>query len=102
MIPALQVHLLQSISEDPFAKCLARNHLNICMIMLKELRQTYWAADFIHSLFSKARKQIDALKTPQQDLVPSRDQGSSEQETPMTPPSVNILHFPLLSYMDES
>lgn len=61
VIPALQIHLFESVSGDPTARYLGRHNLNICMFMMGELRQTYWAAGFIYSLFHKAVLKLDSL-----------------------------------------
>ena len=86
MIPTLQIHLLNSVSGDGVAKCLARNQLDNCMIMLRELRPTYWAADFVYLLFSKARRQLDLM--PQQDGTVERGSSSRLPEVarPFVPP----------------
>ncbi|KAF7556348.1 hypothetical protein G7046_g6331 [Stylonectria norvegica] len=77
MIPALQIHLFESVSSDLVAKRLGRHHLDILMIMLSELRTTYWAADFIYSLFDRARKKLDSGKT----RGSKRPLGSARTET---------------------
>ena len=80
IIPALQIHLFESVSGDSLSRDLGRHYLNICMTLLGELRQTYWTADFIYSLFHKARRELDSFKVPE-----NRTWGTTAHKTATSP-----------------
>jgi hypothetical protein len=56
----MQIHLLEATSSNLLARRLAQNQLELCMIVMTELRETYWAADFLSRLFSNVRTKLDA------------------------------------------
>jgi hypothetical protein len=70
MIPALQINLFESVSSDSLTRSIGRHQLDICMLVIEQLKRTYWAADFIYSLFTKARKKLDLVGTRESGSLP--------------------------------
>ncbi|KAL3483419.1 hypothetical protein BJX62DRAFT_220306 [Aspergillus germanicus] len=58
MVPAMQIHLIDCKSSNPFTRKFAASKLELCMLVLSELRHTYWGADFTFKLFEKARAKL--------------------------------------------
>lgn len=98
MIPPLQIHLLEFVSNDPVAKRLGRHRLDILMIFLRQLQSTYWAADFIYNLFHRAIDVLDSRKSQPSASTGAAPRQSTQMgsasslidprlQTPMTPPS---------------
>lgn len=55
----MQVHLLSSTSEKPLLRQMGRNHLQLCTIVVEELRRTYFGAELLYQMFSKAVNHIE-------------------------------------------
>jgi hypothetical protein len=63
----MQIHLFECKSTVPLRRGLASNKLNLCMLVLSQLRDTYWSASVIYRLFERAQKMLDksqSQKTP--------------------------------------
>lgn len=56
MIPSMQIHLFDYKSSDPLVSGLAANRLQLCMLVLSKLRETYWSAGVMHRLFERAQR----------------------------------------------
>ena len=51
----MQIHLFDSKSTIALRRGLASNKLNLCMLVLSKLRETYWSASVIYRLFERAQ-----------------------------------------------
>ncbi|KAF2019969.1 hypothetical protein BU24DRAFT_130901 [Aaosphaeria arxii CBS 175.79] len=58
LVPALQVHLLDYSSHKNMIHRMGSKHLEICMIVVEELKETFFGAEILYRMFSKAQKQI--------------------------------------------
>lgn len=59
MMPAMQIHLYEFARSHNLARQHASHNLNLHMMVLSHLKETFWAAEIVHNLFN------DALKTLQ-------------------------------------
>lgn len=57
-MPAMHTHLMNCKSADPLSRRLGLNKLNMCMMVLQELQETYTVASIYRGVFSKAIKQL--------------------------------------------
>jgi hypothetical protein len=55
MIPAMQIHLYDCKSANSLIRGLAENKLQLHMLVLSNLRGTYWSADVMYRLFERAQ-----------------------------------------------
>lgn len=60
LIPAMQLHLLDCRSNRQLVRNLAWSKLGECMMVVSELRGTYWGADFTFKLFEAAQAILKA------------------------------------------
>jgi hypothetical protein len=75
MIPAMQRHLIDCKSSNPFTRKFAASKLELCMLVLSELRHTYWGADFTFKLFQKAQAKLQTSDISASELpVPGGDE----------------------------
>ncbi|KAH7357360.1 putative Zn(II)2Cys6 transcription factor [Pyrenochaeta sp. MPI-SDFR-AT-0127] len=58
LVPALQIHLLDYTSSKPMIQRMGLQHLELCMIVIEELRKTLFGAEILYRMFTKAQKQI--------------------------------------------
>jgi len=63
LIPAMQIHLFDCKSSVPIRRGLGKNKLNLCMLVLAQLRNTYWSASVIYRLFERAQAMLDKAKS---------------------------------------
>ncbi|KAJ5536514.1 hypothetical protein N7513_009700 [Penicillium frequentans] len=80
LIPAMQIHLFDCKSSSLLQANLAKNRLNLCLLFLESLRDTYWSAGVMYRLFDRA----------QAILTNHNNNGAQGFNTPkrITPPSV--------------
>ena len=52
----MQIHLFDCKSSDPLICGLGNNKLHLCMLVLSNLRETYWSAGVMYRLFEKAQE----------------------------------------------
>lgn len=85
MIPAMQIHLYDCKSPNALTRGLAENKLQLHMLVLSNLRGTYWSADVIYRLFDRAQNilkksnsQIE--KQPIKNADNSRDYTNLQQQ----------------------
>jgi hypothetical protein len=81
LIPALQVYLLDSASPKPLIQRIGRNRLELCMIVIEELRHTYFGAEIMSRMFPKAEKAILTREVAARN-VSRTDDGSSSGNRP--------------------
>lgn len=55
LIPAMQIHLFDCKSSSLLQANLAKNRLNLCLLFLESLRDTYWSAGVMYRLFDRAQ-----------------------------------------------
>ncbi|KAI5460766.1 fungal-specific transcription factor domain-containing protein [Mariannaea sp. PMI_226] len=92
LIPAMQIHLLDCKSSNALVRQFASQKLQICMLALSELRDTYWGADFVFEIFQRAQsKLLNKFVNPlQQGRLPevtsvqtSREPGTMQEMPPL-------------------
>lgn len=54
----MQIHLFDCKSSNSLTRGFGQNKLQLCMLVLQELRETYWGADFMYRLFEHARLKL--------------------------------------------
>ncbi|KAM5357369.1 hypothetical protein ACJZ2D_016332 [Fusarium nematophilum] len=59
IVPALQTHLLHASSPEKIARRLGSHYLALCMIAVEELRKTYFGAEILFKLFTRAQEKLD-------------------------------------------
>jgi len=72
LIPAMQIHLFDCKSTVPLRRGLGKNKLNLCMLVLSQLRDTYWSASVIYRLFERAQIMLEKFN--------SKSRGSTQPE----------------------
>ena len=55
----MQIHLFDCKSTVPLRRGLGSNKLNLCMLVLSQLRDTYWSASVTYRLFERAQAVLD-------------------------------------------
>jgi hypothetical protein len=70
IIPAMQIHLLDCKSSVSLTRRLGNHKLQLCMIVLSELQDTYWGAIFTLKMFRHAQSKLCARF--EKDSRPSR------------------------------
>ncbi|KAH8125663.1 fungal-specific transcription factor domain-containing protein [Trichoderma asperelloides] len=80
MVPAMQVHLLNSTSAKPLVQRMGHHNLEFCLIVAEELRRTYFGAEILYRMFSYARKQILDRRTGGDIRTGKRDSRTSNAE----------------------
>lgn len=90
LIPAMQIHLLDCKSTNSLISSLGSNKLQLCMIVLENLRQTYWSANVMYRLFQGAHSVLkqSAPATRRSSVGPTRpagrnSEGEGEDDTEM-------------------
>ncbi|KAK4934793.1 hypothetical protein LTR10_024033 [Elasticomyces elasticus] len=84
LIPAMQIHLFDLKSANPLVRGLASTRLRLCMLVLLELRDTYWSAGVMYRLFERAQQILETSSAVVTDGAekPSRQSTSSESLLP--------------------
>jgi hypothetical protein len=59
----MQLHLFDCKSSTPLRRGLGSNKLSLCMLVLSQLRDTYWSASVIYRLFERAQIMLDKSKS---------------------------------------
>jgi hypothetical protein len=59
----MQIHLFDCKSSVPLRRGLGKNKLNLYMLVLSQLRNTYWSASVIYRLFERATVMLDKAKS---------------------------------------
>ena len=58
LVPALQIHLLDTKSEKQLVQQMGRHNLEFCMMVIEELKTVYFGAEILSRMFTKAKSQI--------------------------------------------
>lgn len=75
----MQIHLFDCKSNRQLVRNLAWSKLGECMMVVSELRNTYWGADFTYKLFEAAETILKSLED--QSTSSRAGQGYSNQES---------------------
>ncbi|KAJ5280280.1 hypothetical protein N7478_005652 [Penicillium angulare] len=63
LIPAMQIHLFDCKSGNSLHANLGKNRLNLCLLFLDNLRDTYWSAGVMYRLFDRAQSILTSRKS---------------------------------------
>lgn len=119
MIPAMQIHLFDCKSANTLIRGLAENKLQLHMLVLSNLRGTYWSADVMYRLFERAQMILkrgssqtqksdkNPLDQPGRVAVPTSESTNDERfihaqhQLPLQPPpdGVSMLMMPEATMM---
>ncbi|PNP55992.1 hypothetical protein THARTR1_03929 [Trichoderma harzianum] len=84
MIPAMQIHLYDCKSTNALTRGLAENKLQLHMLVLSNLRGTYWSADVIYRLFDRAQN-ILKKSNLQSEKPPVKNADNRQDSTHLQP-----------------
>lgn len=89
LVPAMQIHLLNSTSAKPLIASLGQHNFDICMQVADEVRKTYFGAALVRRLFLQAQAQIKRRKTRQEptEVVRQMEGPTLGTRSPRTPRS---------------
>ncbi|KAF4414861.1 fungal specific transcription factor [Fusarium acutatum] len=59
LVPTLQIHLLHSVSPRKLVHRLGCHRLDLCMMVVQEIKVTYFGAEILYRLFTRAREVIN-------------------------------------------
>ena len=93
LIPAMQIHLLDCKMPSALARRLGNLKLQLCMMTLSELRDTYWGADFTYRMFERAQAKLSEVVTPGAKTTPASGLHHQAYEAtflPLTPESTAL------------
>lgn len=90
LIPAMQIHLIQLSSHTPLFRRLGSHKFELCMIVLSELRNTYWGADTMYKLFEHALARVQKQNHPAGDTSNASTTEANAAPLPPTPDSVAL------------
>lgn len=77
----MQVHLFDYKSSDPLISGLAKNRLQLCMLVLSKLRETYWSAGVMYRLFERAQQILQDSKSSNSGTISSSLHHLSHEST---------------------
>jgi hypothetical protein len=80
----MQIHLFECKSTVPLRRGLGKNKLNLCMLVLTQLRSTYWSASVIYRLFERAQIMLDKVKTGTEPGAGTENWSISQATEPQT------------------
>ncbi|OAL32686.1 hypothetical protein AYO20_07844 [Fonsecaea nubica] len=84
IITAMQIHLYECRSSRPLIHNLAWSKLEVCMMVVSELRETYWGANFAFKLFEAAKAMLQKRSHHQHHSGGSGVPGGSSPTTTTT------------------
>lgn len=76
LVPTLQVHLLRSVSQRKLVHRLGCHQLDLCMMVVREIKVTYFGAEILHRLFTRARDVINSRDRVLESPTPARTEES--------------------------
>ncbi|KAJ5187966.1 Transcription factor [Penicillium cf. griseofulvum] len=89
LVPALQIHLLDTTSKKQLVQRMGRHNLEFCMMVIEELKSVYFGAEILSRMFTKAESQIYnqtlALATVPMGHAPHTSLGSTIGSTTEVP-----------------
>ena len=95
IIPTMQIHLADCHSSSPTRRILGKHKLDLCMLVLSLVRDTYWSAGVMHDLFARAIETVpsaDLQTITAQPVAPNR----SDMAVQPVPIDQDILSDPLM------
>lgn len=87
----MQIHLIQLSSPTPLSRRLSSHKFELCMIVLSELRNTYWGADAMYKLFEHALARVQKQNPP---AVDSSNAATTEANATLLPPTPDSVALP--------
>lgn len=72
LVPTLQSHLLHSVSQRMLIHRLGCHQLDLCMMVVREIKVTYFGAEILHRLFTRARYVINSRDRVLESPTPVR------------------------------
>ncbi|PSN73367.1 hypothetical protein BS50DRAFT_672268 [Corynespora cassiicola Philippines] len=89
LVPTLQIHLLDYASPKPSIQRMGHQNLELCMIVVEELKKTLFGGEILYRMFTRAQKQIRDRKLP---VAPSSAAASgNELSSSTTSTTMDIL-----------
>ncbi|KAL3489566.1 fungal-specific transcription factor domain-containing protein [Aspergillus germanicus] len=86
LVPALQIHLIDTTSKKPLVQRMGCHNLDFCMLVIEELRPVYFGAELLARMFTKAKSRIKnksfAPATALNDHVPQSNRDSMIHSIP--------------------
>lgn len=80
----MQIHLSEYASPNPLARRLGRHKLEFLMIVLSELRGTYWGANFWYALFDRALAKLSDHQRKAHITASSEDNNVNSDTAPFS------------------
>ncbi|SCO26725.1 probable cutinase transcription factor 1 beta [Fusarium fujikuroi] len=71
LVPTLQMHLLHSVSPRKLVHRLGCHRLDMCMMVIQEIKVTYFGAEILYRLFTRAREVISVRRRIQETPPPA-------------------------------
>ncbi|KAJ9490820.1 hypothetical protein VN97_g2456 [Penicillium thymicola] len=58
LVPTLQIYLVDSTSTKSLVRRMGIHNLELCMVVIEELKTTYFGAEILFRMFTKAQSQV--------------------------------------------
>lgn len=82
----MQIHLLESTSPDPLQRQFGTHKFRLCMMVLSELRGTYYGANVMYKLFERAEAKLQENRSSNSNSAPRASvRRQSENSVLLTP-----------------
>ncbi|KAH8423433.1 uncharacterized protein LDX57_001194 [Aspergillus melleus] len=78
LVPALQIHILDTTSERQLVQRMGRQNLEFCMMVIEELKPVYFGAEILSRMFTKAKSRIYSKTFPSTTAVSDVPQSSRD------------------------
>lgn len=89
----MQIHLFDCKSGNALQANLGRNKMQLCMLILDSLRDTYWSAGVMYRLFDRAQKilggAIETQAQPEKNIEPSENAAPVSMDAYASVPGTN-------------
>ncbi|KAK6211252.1 fungal specific transcription [Colletotrichum tabaci] len=94
IVPALLTHLLHASSAEKAARQLGWHYLALCMMAVEELRKTYFGAEILFKLFTRAQEKMQSQNSSRAVLsravsVAESPRRNAHQPRALSPPPPN-------------
>ncbi|KAH8705838.1 fungal-specific transcription factor domain-containing protein [Talaromyces proteolyticus] len=98
LIPAMQIHLFDCKLGNRLQANLGHNKLQLCMLILDSLRETYWSAGVMFRLFGRAQNILNSRRDSSsiRTKLPSNSDSSFANRNEFTP-NTSMSVFPVLN-----
>jgi hypothetical protein len=84
----MQIHLIELSSPTPLFRRFGNHKFQLCMMILSELRSTYWGADAVSKLFEHALARVQKPDSPTNSSHKAARSDSNTVPLQQTPASV--------------